>query len=194
MDTFPLPSWIDQWLQSQPITTTRNASHTQRMAFVIELAAQNYQQGSPQEQGGPFAAAVFHKETGALLSVGVNRVIPLNTCTAHAEIIALTRAQQHLKQFCLRNDQDRPYILYTSAQMCAMCLGAICWSGVGEVVYGAKAADTERLTGFDEGPIHPHWQQELESRHIKVTGPILEKQAQVILQNYKLQNKVIYSG
>ena len=78
--------------------------------------------------------------------------------------------------------------------MCAMCLGAVCWSGIGEVVFGAQAKDTEKLTGFDEGPIHPEWRQELERRHIKVIGPVLAEEAQLVLKEYKTLNKIIYAG
>ena len=193
--TFPLPGWIESWLQTTGINLIEaQPGHAGFMSMVIELSRLNYQTGATQEQGGPFAAAVVHSASGRLISIGVNRVVPLGTSIAHAEMIAITRAQQALGQFSLRSEDssERPYTLYTSAQMCAMCLGAVCWSGVGEVVFGAQADDTERLTGFDEGPIHPHWRQELESRQIKVTGPILSNKANAALQEYKIQNKQIY--
>lgn len=194
---FSIPEWIQPWLQTEgKALIDAQPGHAGFMSMVIELSRLNYQKGKTQEQGGPFAAAVVHKQTGDVLSIGVNRVIPLNTSIAHAEMVALTRAQQALGQFSLRTAQseERPYILYTSAQMCAMCLGAVCWSGVGEVVFGATANETERLTGFDEGPIHPQWREELESRGIKVTGPVLPKKAQKVLEEYKNQEKIIYAG
>lgn len=194
---FPLPTWIESWLQKTGTGLVEaQPGHAGFMSMVIELSRLNYQQGPTQEQGGPFAAAIVHSPTRTLISIGVNRVVPLGTSIAHAEMIAITRAQQALGQFSLRSEKDaeRPYTLYTSAQMCAMCLGAVCWSGVGEVVFGAQAIDTERLTGFDEGPIHPQWREELESRDIKVTGPISSDKANAALKEYKNQNKQIYAG
>lgn len=194
--SYALPSWIEPWIASEGQALLKAQSgHAGFMNLVIELSRLNYQLGAPEEQGGPFAAAVVHRDTQRIISVGVNRVVPLKTATAHAEIIALTSAQQLLGQFSLRQESlERPYILYTSAQMCAMCLGAVCWSGIGEVVFGARASDTERLTGFDEGPIHPKWRQELEIRGIKVTGPMLDNKAKQVLEDYKTQDKTIYAG
>jgi tRNA(Arg) A34 adenosine deaminase TadA len=195
---FPLPDWVTPWLNTkgQDIIASQ-PGHAGFMKMVIELSRLNFQDSSLESQnGGPFAAAVVHKPTGEVISIGVNRVIPLNTSIAHAEIIALAGAQQQLGQFTLKNtdSEERPYTLYTSAQMCAMCLGAVCWSGIGEVVFGAKAEDTERLTGFDEGPIHPQWRDELQRRNIKVVGPVLAEQANHILQKYKALGKTIYAG
>ena len=200
MQSFTLPTWVNSWLETTGRDLIASASGDQGyMRMGIALAKENFMQGAEDEQGGPFAAAVIHKPTGEILSLGINRVVPLHTSTAHAEMVALARAQQTLGQFSLRqenhlDEDDRPYTLYTSAQMCAMCLGAVCWSGVGEVVYGAKAEDTEKLTGFDEGPIHPHWKEELEKRGIKVTGPVLAQEANAVLKAYKDQSHIIYTG
>ena len=200
MQSFTLPTWVNSWLETTGRDLIASAPGDQGyMKMVIALAKENFMQGAEDEQGGPFAAAVIHKPTGEILSLGINRVVPLHTSTAHAEMVALARAQQTLGQFSLRqenhlDEDDRPYTLYTSAQMCAMCLGAVCWSGVGEVVYGAKAEDTEKLTGFDEGPIHPHWKEELEKRGIKVTGPVLAQEANAVLKAYKDQSHIIYAG
>ena len=59
------------------------------MATVIEFSRQNVQH----QTGGPFAAGVFEKETGKVVVVGVNRVMPTNVSSAHAEIVTLSLAQ-----------------------------------------------------------------------------------------------------
>lgn len=195
---FQLPEWISAWFSTHGSRIIANQpGHAGYMQMVIELSRLNFQQDAPETHGGPFAAAVVHKPSGKVLSLGVNQVVPLHTSIAHAEIMAIAGAQQQLRRFSLADPHhanERPYTLYTSAQMCAMCLGAVCWSGVGEVVYGAQAEDTERLTGFDEGPIHPQWREELESRHIKVIGPVLSEQASAVLQEYKRLNKIVYNS
>ena len=43
--------------------------------------------------------------------------------------------------------------IVVNAQMCAMCLGAVIWSGVKEVCYAATSREVEQITGFDEGPL-----------------------------------------
>ena len=74
--------------------------------------------------------------------------------------------------------------LVTSAQPCIMCAGAVLWSGVKSLLFGASAEDVEAITGFDEGPLHPKWREELEKRGVRVMGPLLESEANVVLRDY----------
>jgi len=202
-----LPYWLCLWLETQGVAAIRDAQSTHAiMDIVIQLALNNFtlcDQINPSSHnettdnhdpvGGPFAAAVIHRDTQELLGVGVNRVVANRASIAHAEIMALTMAQEKLGHFTLSCVNDRPFVLYTSAQMCAMCCGAVVWSGVSEVIFAATAKDTEALTGFDEGPIHPQWREELERRGIKVTGPIQRKQARLVLQKYHDTGNTIYA-
>ncbi|HEX7025091.1 MAG TPA: hypothetical protein VF187_09775, partial [Gemmatimonadales bacterium] len=55
-----------------------------RMRLAIALSRENVVQGS----GGPFAAAIFERESGRLIAVGVNSVTRLNNCVLHGEIVA----------------------------------------------------------------------------------------------------------
>ena len=68
-----------------------------RMKAVIRLSQLNIDH----QTGGPFAAAVFEKDSGKLISIGVNRVMPLNCSTAHAEIVAISLAQKKLGTYDL---------------------------------------------------------------------------------------------
>ena len=52
--------------------------------------------------------------------------------------------------------------------MCAMCLGNVCWSGIKEVVSSAEPEDVERITGFDEGPTPPDYNDQLKLRGINL--------------------------
>lgn len=69
----------------------------ERMRTVIRFSRLNFEN----ETGGPFAAGIFEKETGKVVLIGVNRVVPNNMSSAHAEIVALSLAQNKLGTFDL---------------------------------------------------------------------------------------------
>ncbi|MGH8155314.1 MAG: nucleoside deaminase [Rhodanobacteraceae bacterium] len=156
----------------------RYADAETRIALAIELARGNVEHAT----GGPFGAAVFDA-AGALVAVGVNRVEPLRSSLAHAEIIALVAAQRALRRAHLNSSGGR-YTLATSAQPCCQCYGAIVWAGVDELLVGARATDTESLVGFDEGPLPADWSGELERRGIRVTCDLGREAARAVLRAY----------
>ncbi|GBU21744.1 tRNA-specific adenosine deaminase [Fibrobacteres bacterium R8-0-B4] len=78
---------------------------------------------------------------GRIIGRGRNRVEALGDATAHAEIIALTAASNHVGDWRLNG-----CTLYVTLEPCLMCLGAILQSRVSAVVYGAK---DPRLGGID---------------------------------------------
>ena len=185
--TIDLPLWAIEENKKLP---ERNESLADRMKHVIEFSRLNIEH----ETGGPFAAGVFEKETGRPVVIGVNRVIPLNNSSAHAEIVTLTIAQKLLKTFDLGGDGMPDYQLVINAQPCAMCCGSIPWSGIRSVVIGASGKQVESITGFDEGPVHPQWQSEYERRGIEVTEGVMAEQACEILKSFAHSGAVIYNG
>jgi tRNA(Arg) A34 adenosine deaminase TadA len=64
-----------------------------------------------------------------------------------------------------------------------MCFGAIPWSGVRQLVCGARASDAEAI-GFDEGPKPARWVAALEARGIKVVRDIQRAEARAVLREY----------
>lgn len=180
-----LPAWVQDKIQLGTVYATDQA----KMKLVIQCSAWNVEM----KTGGPFGAAVF--DAGhRLVSVGVNRVASEACSAAHAEVVALSLAQQHhVRSYTLRATRNH-YTLATSSQMCIMCLGAVCWSGVSRVIYGATGQDVESLTGFDEGPVPLNWKDECLARNILVTGPLLQEEARAVLVAYKKQEGVIYNG
>ena len=156
-----------------------------RMDFVIQLSKQNV----TQQTGGPFAAAIFDMDNQQLLSAGVNIVVPSHNCTNHAEMVAITLAQQSLETFNL--GQHGNFELLSSCEPCAMCFGALPWSGIKHLAYAATSADAQSI-GFDEGAKHPHWIQELEQRELSVTPEIHRAQASSVLEQYQQQAGNIY--
>ena len=156
------------------------------MALAIELARLNVEHAT----GGPFGAAVFN-DAGALIAVGVNRVEPLKSSLAHAEIMALVAAQDRLGRARLNAD-GRRYTLAASAQPCCQCYGAIVWAGIDELLIGARTGDTESLAGFDEGPLPEDWMGELERRGIKVVRDLQRDDARAVLKAYAARDGSLY--
>jgi tRNA(Arg) A34 adenosine deaminase TadA len=162
----------------------------ERMRTVIRFSRLNFEH----DTGGPFAAGVFEKATGKVVVVGVNRVVPSNVSSAHAEIVTLSLAQQVLKTFDLGGPGMPEYQLVVNGRPCAMCFGSIPWSGVRSVVVGASGEQIETLTGFDEGPIHPSWQSELESRGIEVIENVLADEACEVFKAFAASGQPVYNG
>jgi tRNA(adenine34) deaminase len=86
-----------------------------------------------------------------VISRGYNQVEKLKDPTAHAEIIALTSAFNYLGSKYLPEAA-----IYISVEPCLMCAGALYWSKIGRVVYGASDEKNGYLhvTG-DQSPFHP---------------------------------------
>ena len=183
--TLTLPPWLKTMLAGE----LEMRDPEQRMRWVIGLSRRNVEE----KTGGPFAAAVFERETGRLLGAGVNRVEPLNLSPAHAEIVACAFAQKSAGTFDL-NAAGAGSELVTSSQPCLMCLGAVLWSGVTRLTYGATAADVEGIVGFDEGPMPRDWQGELGKRGITVAGEFLRAEAVEVLELYKKTAGTVYNG
>lgn len=181
-----LPAWIDAFLRSNPIVFP---SINDRMSFVIEASQRNVAEGT----GGPFAAAVFEIESGKLVSLGVNLVTSEGLSILHAEIIALALAQKTVDDYDLGRENSPGHELVTSSEPCAMCLGAIPWSGVRRVIIGARDSDVRAL-GFDEGAKSERWQRELEKRGISVIRDVERDAAVRVLHEYVRQGGLIYNA
>jgi tRNA(Arg) A34 adenosine deaminase TadA len=181
-----LPVWMESFLNRFEFPLTTDEA---RMKLVIDIARENVKRKS----GGPFAAAVFNTLTGDIISYGVNRVVPCNCSIAHAEMMALALAQQKLDTFNLGGPGIPDLELVTSTEPCAMCLGAIPWSGIHKIVCGATDADA-RAAGFDEGIKSGQWISELEKRGITVITELCRNDAASILSNYAETGGLIYNG
>jgi tRNA(Arg) A34 adenosine deaminase TadA len=180
-----LPAWIEGVVDWERSYTTDD----ERMRLAIALARENV----TQRTGGPFGAAIFARQTGALVSVGVNSVVRLSNCTLHAEMVAFMLAQHRLQSFTLAAANMPEHELVTSCEPCAMCLGATLWSGVRRVVYGAAREDATHLD-FEEGPVFPESYAYLEDRGIEIARNVLRAEAREVLEQYRRQGGLIYNG
>ena len=104
-----------------------------------------------------------------------NRVERLNDATAHAEMLAVTAAQNNLGSKYLNE-----CTLYVTLEPCSMCAGALFWTQIGKIVIGAK--DTERgFRVFNKKIIHPK---------TKLKEGILHTECEVLVRDFfkKLRN------
>lgn len=185
------PIQIDypDWVESLIDWNRRYTSDEEKMRLAIEVSRENV----VRQTGGPFGAAIFERDSGALVSVGMNSVVRLNNCTLHGEMVAFMMAQARLGSFTLRSDDGPVYELATSCEPCAMCLGATLWSGVRRVLCGAHRDDARRLN-FEEGPVFPESHQYLEARGIEIVHGLLREEANAVLELYRTSKGIIYNG
>jgi len=125
----------------------------------------------------PFGAVLADAEGRVLMEAG-NGFHPHGDGTAHAERLLATRACVELPP-----EARAAATLYSSAEPCAMCSGAIYWAGIGRVVYGLSEARLKAMIG----PNPENLTMDLPCRQvfaagqrvIAVEGPMLEDEAAV---------------
>lgn len=126
------------------ISRPEDTSEERFMRRALEEAIQAYQEGEI-----PVGAVIVIENR--IIARGHNQVERLKDCTAHAEMIALTSAFNHLGSKYLPEAT-----LYVTLEPCVMCAGALYWSKIGRVVFGA--ADEKngytRVTK-ETSPFHP---------------------------------------
>ncbi|HEY8923607.1 MAG TPA: deaminase [Polyangia bacterium] len=182
---------LPEWLQEAAVAQSPHLPDVEdRVRWMIELARTNF----VRDTGGPFAAGVFEEATGRLVSVGVNRVVPGRCSSAHAEVMALSLAQQAIRDHDLGGAGQPLHQIVINWTPCAMCCGAIVWSGIRSVVIAGSGPEMERLTGFDEGPIHPSWADELRRRGISVRDSVLRAEALRVFEEFATSGRPVYNA
>jgi tRNA(Arg) A34 adenosine deaminase TadA len=182
--SFELPAWVGPFLAGwqQPLSSVKS-----RMQLAIALSRESV----GQKTGGPFGAVVVDERDGKLVSVGVNLVTTAGLSIAHAEMVALSLAQTALGQWNLSRAGELQ--LVTSCEPCAMCYGALPWSGIASLICGARKKDAE-AAGFDEGDKPGQWIKSLQRRGISVQRGILRKEAAAVLAYYHDIGGPIYNA
>jgi tRNA(Arg) A34 adenosine deaminase TadA len=184
--TLSLPTWVEAVV---PDPARAYPTVEERMRLVIELARQNVRR----KTGGPFGAGIFDLARHTLVAPGVNLVVAAGCSVAHAEIVAMAVAEQLVGSFDLGRRELPGYELVSSVAPCAMCLGAIPWSGVRRLVCGAREEDARRI-GFDEGTKPSDWVAALEGRGITVLQDVCREAAAAVLQEYAAAGGQIYNA
>jgi tRNA(Arg) A34 adenosine deaminase TadA len=182
-----LPAWVGTEIEDVPPLLP---SLTERMELVHRLARRNHVEGS----GGPFAALVAERDSGRVLSVGVNLVLASGLSSTHAEVVALSLAQVGFGTWDLGAAGGPATQLVVNWRPCAMCFGATLWSGVRSLVIAGEGPECERLTGFDEGPVVGDWRRQLSDRGIEVTSDVLRDEAVQTFTEYGAGSALVYNA
>ena len=114
----------------------------------------------------PVGCVIVHNNK--IISSSSNMVELLNDSTAHAELIAITSAQNNLNS---KNLED--CTLYTTLEPCMMCYGAIYWSKIKTIVYGAS----DQKRGFSKHIVNV-------DRDVKIIKGVLEEESKELLDSF----------
>lgn len=109
----------------------------------MQQAISQAQQGIHAGHGGPFGCVIV--KNGEIIGSGHNEVLKQNDPTCHGEVMAIRDACKNLGTHDLSGAE-----LYTTAEPCPMCLGAILWANIGQVYYGCNIQDTDKIGFRDE--------------------------------------------
>jgi len=126
----------------------------------------------------PFGAILVDENRNVLIETE-NGYMPAHDGTAHAERLLATQACTTLDPAVLGKAT-----LYSSAEPCAMCAGAIYWAGIGRLVYGLSEHRLRTVTG--NHPENPTLDLpcrkvfETGQRITEVVGPMLEDEAEAL--------------
>jgi tRNA(adenine34) deaminase len=110
---------------------------------------------------------------GRIIARAHNQTEKLSDVTAHAEMLAITAASNFLGGKYLYD-----CTLYVTLEPCQMCAGALYWSQIPKIVYGAS--DPQRGFIAAGGNLHPK---------TKVVSGILEKEANSLLKRFFIQRR-----
>ena len=106
----------------------------------MKLAADEAKAGICAGHGGPFGCVIV--KNGTVIGSGHNEVLKRKDPTCHGEMMAIRDACRRLGSHDLSDCE-----LYTTAEPCPMCAGAILWSNIKIVYYGCSVEDTDGI-GF----------------------------------------------
>ncbi|MBQ6213347.1 MAG: nucleoside deaminase [Ruminococcus sp.] len=106
----------------------------------MKIAIDEARAGINAHHGGPFGCVIVRN--GEIVGRGHNEVIKQNDPTCHGEMMAIRDACKKLGTHDLTSCE-----LYTTAEPCPMCRGAILWANIRKVYYGCNISDTDKI-GF----------------------------------------------
>jgi tRNA(Arg) A34 adenosine deaminase TadA len=130
----------------------------------------------------PFGAVLVDRD-GKLLLEAENTFMPSHDGTAHAERLLCTEAATRVAAKVMAGAT-----LYSSAEPCAMCAGAIYWVGISRLVYGLGEARLKAITGAH--PDNPTLDLPCRTvfaagqKNIDVVGPMLEDEAAALHEGF----------
>ena len=115
----------------------------------MKIAIDEAEKGIAAGHGGPFGCVIV--KDGKVIGKGHNEVLLQHDPTCHGEIIAIRNTCKDLGTIDLTGCE-----LYTTAEPCPMCLGAILWANISKVYYGCGISDTDSI-GFRDKVFYDTW-------------------------------------
>lgn len=128
----------------------------------------------------PFGALLVDKEGNVLLEAE-NTVVTHRDCTGHAETNLVRQAARRF---------DRDFLadctIYSSAEPCPMCAGAIFWANVGRVVYGLSEERLYEMAGDSAEVLYLPCREVFARgrKRVTVVGPALEDEARSVHEGF----------
>lgn len=141
------------------------------MRLAIDLARAAMEHGNQ-----PYGALVV--KGGDIIIQAESTKIITGDCSRHAELTVASRAAMFLSK-----EDMQECTLYSSTEPCAMCTGAIYWSGIGRLVYGCPNEYLSQILG---GNLEISTREILSrgKRKVEVAGPILGDEAFELHKEY----------
>ena len=165
------------------MTYTRSSADLSELDLALLRESIRLSEQSRKDGRHPFAALVADAQGQIIASAGNNSMPPEGDPTQHAELVAAALAAKRLTP-----EQLAGCTLYTSAEPCCMCSGAVYWTGIGRVVYALSEHALLGLTGaHPENPTFSLPCREVFARGqrtVQVHGPLLEEEAAAAHQGF----------
>lgn len=143
----------------------------------MQIAIDEARRGIRAGDGGPFGSVIV--KNGVVIGKGHNEVVKQKDPTCHGEVMAIRDACTKLGTFDLSGS-----VLYTTAQPCPMCRGAILWANIRKVYYGCTISDTDKI-GFRDAVFYTNTEETSEELDRKECLELFREYVQIT-------DKVIY--
>lgn len=150
------------------------------MKEYMEIALEEAYKGINAGDGGPFGAVIVMDDK--VVGRGHNCVVKGKDPTLHGEIMAIRDACKNLDTFSLKGAS-----IYTTAEPCPMCMGAILWAGINHIFYGCDVMDTENI-GFNDSNFY----KMIADKNYDIKEVDRDKCLQLFEDYKKIKNKTIY--
>ena len=152
---------------------------------IINLAIDKARETMNKNIGGPFGAVVID-EDGTILSVASNSVLRDHDPTAHAEINAIREACKvkgtHNLEGCT---------IYATGFPCPMCMSAIIWANIKQIIYGCRPDDAEKI-GFRDDFIYNFIKYGMSDTKILTIEEEGRESCLLLFKEYQDKSKEIY--
>lgn len=150
----------------------------------MHLAIVSAREGIQRNDGGPFGACVVCG--GDVLAVAHNTVLRDQDPTAHAEINAIREACRKLGNHDLSRCE-----MYSTAEPCPMCLGAIYWARIGRMYVGVDRQVVADY-GFDDARFYAELDRPARQRKLVSEAGLLATECEALFAEWKRLGRPLY--